>query len=93
MDDDQRGGVEGQAPPQHFPGIDRGVINRTYGKAFVRDEPVLAVEIEDMEALDITPNGQRAIVQNRLPCGQDRILVEMAQQDLARLVDNGLFLR
>ena len=57
------GGVEGQAPPQHFR-MGQGMINRTYGKTFVRDEPVLTVEIEDMEALDITANGQRAIVQN-----------------------------
>ena len=67
--DDQRRGVERQATPQHFPGIDRGMINCAYGQTFVRDEPVLPVEIEDMEALDITPDGQRAIVQNRLPCG------------------------
>ena len=69
------------------------MINRANGKTFVRDEPVFPVEIEDMEALDITADGQRAIVQNRLPCGQNRILVEMAQQDLARLVDNSLLLR
>lgn len=39
--DDQRGGVERQAAPQHFPGIDGGMISRAYGQTFIRDEPVL----------------------------------------------------
>lgn len=92
VDDDQRGCVKRQAPPQHLPGIDRDMVDRADGEAFIGDEPVLPVETEDMEALHLTPDGEGAIVQNRLPGGQDRVLVQVAQQDLAGLVDDRLLL-
>lgn len=82
VDDDQRRGIERQAAPQHLPGIDRDMIDRADGEAFVRDQPVPAIEIEDMETLHIAPDGERAIVEHRLPGRQDRVLIEVAQQDL-----------
>lgn len=46
-----------------------------------------------MELLDLATDGQRTIVEKCLPGRQDRILIEVAQQDLAGLVNSDLFLR
>ena len=58
----------------------------------IGDDAVLAVEIEDVEALDRTSDGQSTIVHQRLPTADDRVLAEVAAEDVAGLEDDGFFL-
>ena len=87
MHEDQRSRVKFEATFENFPGIDRHVIDSPDGEALIRHETVLPIEIEVMKPLRFAANGQRAIVQHCLPGRQDRVLIEVAQQDLARLID------
>ena len=56
MDQDQCRGVEVQSAPYNFTRIDRDMIDGADAKALVRNQPVLAVEIEDVEPLDLATN-------------------------------------
>ena len=58
----------------------------------IGDDAVLAVEIEDMEPLDRATHGQSAIVHQRLPAADDRVLAEVTAEDIAGLEDEGFFL-
>ena len=58
----------------------------------IGDDAVLAVEIEDMESLDGTSDGQSAIVHQRLPAPDDRVLAKVTAEDIAGLENDGFFL-
>ncbi len=45
-----------------------------------------------MEALDWAADGQRAVVHQRLPAADNRVLAEIAAEDIAGLKDDGFFL-
>lgn len=59
VDEDQRGRIECEAALQDLPRIDRNMIDRADGEAFVREEPVPSVQIEGMEPLDFAADGDR----------------------------------
>ena len=92
MHQDQRRGIEVQGAPDYLARIDRDVIDRADAHTFVRNQPVLAVEIEDVETLHFTANCESAVVHHGLPRGQDRVAIDVARQDLARSENGRLFL-
>ena len=92
VDQDQGAGVQHQCPLDHLARIDRDVIDRADAHTFVRNQPVLAVEIEDVETLHFTANCESAVVHHGLPRRQDRVAFDVARQDLARSENGRLFL-
>jgi len=58
VDQDQGAGVQHQRPLDHLARIDRHMIDRAGRQKLIGDDAVLAVEIEDMESLDGTSDGQ-----------------------------------
>src|SRR3989338_10096447 len=68
------------------------MVDRAGREKLIGDEAVLAVEIEDVESLDRAADGQRAVVQKRLPAADDRVLAEVAAEDVTGLEDDGFFL-
>ncbi len=58
MDQDQGAGVQNQRPLDHLARIDRDMVNRAGREKLIGDDSVLAVEIEDVEALYRTADGQ-----------------------------------
>ncbi len=58
MDQDQGAGVQHQRPLDHLARINRDVIDRAGREKLIGDDAVLAVEVEDVEALDRTADGQ-----------------------------------
>ena len=61
VDQDQGRSIEIQAAPDDFARIDRHMIDGAHAKAFVGDQPVLAVQIEDVEPLDGAAHGERVM--------------------------------
>ena len=59
MDQDQGAGVQHQRPLDHLARIDRDMVDRAGREKLIGDDAVLAVEIEDMEALDGSSDSQR----------------------------------
>ena len=59
MDQDQGAGVQHQRPLDHLARIDRDMVDRAGREKLIGDDAVLAVEIEDVEALDRTSDGHR----------------------------------
>ena len=53
VDEDQGRSIEVQGAPDDFARIDRHMIDSADAKAFVGNEPVLAVQVQDMKPLDI----------------------------------------
>lgn len=51
--EDQGRSIEVQGAPDNFARIDRHMIDGPDAKAFVGNEPVLAVQVQDMKPLDI----------------------------------------
>lgn len=92
VDEDQRVRIERQAAPQHLPRINWNMVDRANGNAFIRNQPVRAVETEDMEPFDLIPDGESTIGEQRLPRRKDRILIEMAQEDQTSLLNCRLLL-
>ena len=74
MDQDQGAGVQHQRPLDHLARIDRHMVNRAGREKLIGDNAVLTVEVEHVEALDRSADGERAIVQQRLPAADDRVL-------------------
>ncbi len=58
VDQDQGAGVQHQRPLDHLARIDRHMIDCAGRQKLIGDDAVLAVEIEDMESLDGTSDGQ-----------------------------------
>ena len=52
VDQDQGAGVQHQRPLDHLARIDRDMVDRAGREKLIGDDAVLAVEIEDVEALD-----------------------------------------
>ncbi|VVS96876.1 conserved hypothetical protein [Roseovarius sp. EC-HK134] len=92
VDQDQGAGVQNQRPLDHLSRIDRHMIDCAGRQKLIGDDAVLAVEVEDMEALDGAANAERAIVHQRVPAADHRILAKVAAEDLAGLEDDGFFL-
>jgi len=92
VDQDQGAGVQHQRPLDHLARIDRDMIDCAGRQKLIGDDAVLAVEIEDMEPLDGTSDGQRAIVHQRLPAPDHRVLAEVTAEDIAGLENDGFFL-
>ena len=92
VDQDQGAGVQDQCPLDHFTRVDRDVVHRADRHLLIRDDAVLAIEIEDMEPLDRAAHGQRAIVTHRLPAADDRVLAEVTTEDVAGGEDDCFFL-
>ena len=61
MDQDQSAGVQHQSPLDHLARVDRDMIDRADREQFIGDDAVLAVEVEDMKALDGTSDGKRVM--------------------------------
>ena len=59
VDQDQGRSIEIQAAPDDFARIDRHMIDGAHAKAFVGNEPVLAVQVQDVKPLDFTEHRQR----------------------------------
>ena len=59
VDEDQSRGVQVQGAPDDLARIDRHVIDSADAKAFIGDESVLAVQIQNVKSLDIPANRQR----------------------------------
>lgn len=59
VDQDQGRSIEVQGAPDNFARIDRHMIDGADAKAFVGDQPVLAVQIQDVKAFDGPADGQR----------------------------------
>jgi hypothetical protein len=59
VDQDQGAGVQHQRPLDHLARIDRDVIDRAGREKLIRDDAVLAVEVEDVKALDGAADGDR----------------------------------
>ena len=83
VDQDQRTGVQHQGPLDHFTRVDRDVVHRADRHLLIRDDAVFAIKVEDMEPLDRSTNGQRAIITHRLPAADDRVLAEVTTEDVA----------
>ena len=92
MDQNQGGRIEVQGTPDDFTRINRNMIDGAGAKTLVGDEPVLAVEIEDVETLHLTAHGQSTVIHNDLPGRQDRVAIDVARQDLAGSENSRLFL-
>jgi len=58
MDQDQGAGVQHQRPLDHLARIDRDMVNRAGREKLIGDDAVFAIEIEDVEALYRTADGQ-----------------------------------
>ena len=59
VDQDQGRSIEIQSAPDDFARIDRHMIDGAHAKAFVGNEPVLAVQVQDVKPLDFTEHRQR----------------------------------
>ncbi len=59
MDQDQGAGIQHQRLLDHLTRVDRNMVDRADRHERVRDDAVLAVEIEDVELLHRSANGQR----------------------------------
>src|SRR3989338_1951356 len=92
-DEDGGGGGEDQRALDHFARIDRHMVHRTDRHPLVGNQPVLAVEIEDVEPLLWSPHRDGTIVADGGPGGQDRVVIQIAAKDFAGLEDYGFFLR
>ena len=92
VDQDQGAGIQHQRLLDDLTRVDRNVVDRADRHERVRDDAVLAVKIEDMEPLDGTSDGQSTIVHQRLPAADDRVLTEVAAEDVTGLEDDGFFL-
>jgi hypothetical protein len=77
VDEDQVRGVQVQGAPDDLTRIDRDVIDGPDAEAFVRNEPVLAIELQKVKSLDIAAHRQGAIVHHGLPGGQDWVAVDV----------------
>ncbi len=93
VDQDQGRSIEIQSAPDDFARIDRHMIDGAHAKAFVGNEPVLAVQLQDVKPLDFTEHRQGSIVHHGLPRRKDRVAVDMAGQDFTGGEDRGLFPR
>ena len=71
--EDQRAGVQFQRALDHLARIDRHVIDRAARLFLVRDQHILAVKEQDAELFGFAVrHGGVAIVEQRIPGGQDR---------------------
>ena len=61
VDQDQGAGVQHQRPLDHLARIDRDMIDRASREKLIADDAVLAVEVEDVEALDWAADGERVM--------------------------------
>ena len=61
MDQDQGAGVQHQRSLDHFARIDRDMVDRAGRKKLIGDDAVLAVEVEDVKALDGAADGERVM--------------------------------
>ena len=61
VDQDQGAGVQHQRPLDHLARIDRDMVDRAGREKLIGDDAVLAVEVEDVEALDRAADGQRVM--------------------------------
>ena len=61
VDQDQGAGVQHQRPLDHLARIDRDMVNRAGREKLIGDDAVLAVEVEDVEALDRSADGERVM--------------------------------
>lgn len=61
VNQDQSRGVEVERAPDYLARIDRRVINGADTKALIRNQSVLPVEIENMEAFDFATHRQRVM--------------------------------
>jgi len=61
VDQDQGAGVQHQRPLDHLARIDRDMIDRASREKLIADDAVLAVEVEDVEALDRAADGKRVM--------------------------------
>ena len=68
------------------------MVDRAGREKLIGDDAVLAVEVEHVEALDGTADGQGTIVHQRLPTADHRVLAEVAAEDVAGFEDDGFFL-
>ena len=59
VDQDQGAGVQHQRPLDHLAWIDRDMIDCAGREKLIGDDAVLAVEIEDVEALDRSADAER----------------------------------
>ena len=72
MDQNQGAGRQFQRAAHDLARIDGDVIDGAAGLFLIRDQHVLAVEIEDAELPDLAMgHGGVAIIQQRVPTGQD----------------------
>lgn len=58
VDQDQGRSIEIQGAPDDFTRIDRHMIDGADAKAFVGNEPVLSVQVQDVKPLDFTAHRQ-----------------------------------
>ena len=61
VDQDQGAGVQHQRPLDHLARIDRDMVDRAGREKLIGDDAVLAVEVEDMEALDGPSDAERVM--------------------------------
>ncbi len=92
VDQDQGAGVQHQRPLDHLARIDRDMVDRAGREKLIGDDAILAVEVEDMEALDGPSDAESAVVHQRLPAADDRVLAEVAAEDVTGLEDDSFFL-
>ncbi len=61
VDQNQGTGVQHQCTLDHFARVDRDMVHRADRHSLIRDDAVLAVEIENMEPLDWPAHGERVM--------------------------------
>ena len=61
VDQDQGAGVQHQRPLDHLARIDRDMVDSAGREKLIGDDAVLAVEVEDMEALDGPSDAERVM--------------------------------
>jgi len=61
MHQDQGAGIQHQRPLDHLARIDRDMVDRAGREKLIGDDAVLAVEIEDVEALDRSADSERVM--------------------------------
>ena len=94
MDQDQRAGRQFQRAAHDLARVDGDMVDGAAGLFLIRDQHVLAVEIEDAELLDLAMgHGGVAIIQKRAPTGQDGTVHDARpRQPLGRGLDDLEFL-
>lgn len=79
--DDDCGRAEIEGTSHHFAHIDRRLVYRTLAHQFVADQPVAAIEVQDMHAF-VEPESHvcTQIVEQALPAAEDRAVCDLAIQ-------------